>query len=79
MLNKSDEINILTYKYMKDAVDSIEEELEVLRTLQNIVGFKHTSSVECTEFIQSHVRLLRKFINTDIEKIYKYNEEHHGK
>lgn len=72
MLNKSDEINILTYKYMKDAVDSIEEALDVLRTLQNIVGFKHTSSVECAEFIQSHVRLLRKFINKDIE-------EYHGK
>lgn len=72
MLNKSDEINILTYKYMKDAVDSIEEALDVLRTLLNIVGFKRKASVECTEFIQSHVKLLRKFINEDIE-------EHHGK
>lgn len=79
MLEKYGEIYMLSYKYMKDTLNSIEEELEVLRTLQNIVGFKHTSSVECTEFIQSHVRLLRKYINTDIEKIYKYNEEHHGK
>lgn len=72
MLNKSDEINILTYKYMKDAVDSIEEALDVLKTLLNIVGFKRRASVECTEFIQSHVKLLRKFINEDIE-------EHNGK
>lgn len=67
MLNKSDEINILTYKYMKDAVDSIEEALDVLKTLLNIVGFKRRASMECAEFIQSHIKLLKKFLEQDIE------------
>ena len=72
MLNKSEEINELIYKYMIEAVNTIDEALECLITLEDMVGFKRRASIECTEFIQSHVKLLRKFINQDIE-------EHHGK
>ena len=72
MLEKSDEIYRLVFKYIKDIVNNIEEELSDLRALESMAGFKRRASIECTEFIQSHVRLLKKFLATDME-------EHHGK
>lgn len=72
MLEKSDEIYRLVYKYIKDIANNIEEELNDLRELESMVGFKHRASIECTEFIQSHIKLLKKFLDTDIE-------EYHGK
>ena len=72
MLNKSDEIYRLLFKYIKDNVNNIEEELSELLTLESMAGFKRRASIECTEFIQSHVKLLKKFLATDME-------EHHGK
>lgn len=72
MLAKSEELYRLVFKYIKDIVNNIEEELSELLTLESMAGFKHRASIECTEFIQSHVKLLKKFLATDME-------EHHGK
>lgn len=72
MLEKSDEIYRLVYKYIKDIANNIEEELSDLRALQCMVKAKNRASIECTEFIQSHIKLLKKFLDTDIE-------EYHGK
>lgn len=72
MLEKSNEIYRLVFKYIKDIVNNIENELSDLRALECMAGFKKRAPMECTEFIQSHVKLLKKFLDTDIE-------EHHGK
>lgn len=72
MLEKSDEIYRLACKYIKDITNDIEETIDDLLILQRMVGLKNKASMECTEFIQSHVKLLKKFLDKDIE-------EHHGK
>lgn len=70
MLEKSDEIHRLVFKYIKDITNNIEEELSDLLALQCMAGFKRRGSIECTEFIQSHIKLLKKFLNTDIEEYH---------
>lgn len=72
MLEKSDEIYRLVFKYIKDIANNIEQELDDLLALERMAGFINNAPVECTEFIQSHVKLLKKFLDEDIE-------EHHGK
>lgn len=72
MLGKSEEIYRLACKYIEDTANNIEETVDDLIILLRMVGLKNKASMECAEFIQSHVKLLRKFINEDIE-------EHNGK
>lgn len=67
MLAKSEEIYRLACKYIEDISNNIEETIGDLIILLRMVGLKNKASTECAEFIQSHIKLLKKFLDDDIE------------
>lgn len=72
MSEKSDEVYRLACKYIKDITNDIEDTIDDLLILERMVIHKNRASIECTEFIKSHIKLLKKFLDEDIE-------EYHGK
>lgn len=66
MLVKSKELYRLTCKYIEDISNNIEETIGDLIILLRMVGLKNKACTECAEFIQSHIILLKKFLDDDI-------------
>ena len=67
MLAKSEELYRLACKYIEDIANNLEETVDDLISLQRMVGLKNKASMECAEFIQSHIKLLKKFLEQEIE------------